>query len=148
MPLRRLIALCLAVLALAACGQEGPPTAGELKDFATVCDKANEGKRVALEGYLRFPDSFKGDLSVILRMYQASNFSGKPVGVQIRLGNQANQVEKVTKQFTDKDLKVHMADGQVAGFGTKVRVSGSVYFPLVGQEFQCALENPLVEPAK
>jgi len=40
-----------------------------------------------------------------------------------------------------------MANGQVAGFGTKVKVSGELYYPLVGQDFQCALSNPLVEPA-
>ena len=49
------------------------------------------------------------------------------------------------KEYTDKDLKVHLANGQVAGFGTKVKVSGDVYFPLVGQTFLCALSNPLVE---
>ena len=27
----------------------------------------------------------------------------------------------------------------------KVKVSGDVYFPLVGQTFACALSNPLVE---
>ena len=142
-----LIACCLIALALASCGSEGPPTAGEAKDFTTVCDKANDGKRVSLEGYLRFPGSFKGDLSVILRMYKSNDFRDKPVGVQIRLGNQANQLEKVPKQFTDKDMKVHLANGQVVGYGTKVRVSGTVYFPLVDQEFACGLSNPLVEPA-
>jgi hypothetical protein len=43
---------------------------------------------------------------------------------------------------------VHTSDGQVAGYGTRVRVSGKVYYPLVGQDFKCALENPLIESAR
>jgi hypothetical protein len=148
MPFRVRIALLLALVA-AACGggEQQPPTPGELKDFAAVCDKANEGKRVAAAGYLRFPDKFSGDRSVVLRMYQAADLAGKPVGVQTMIGKQANQVEAPPKQFTDKDLKVHLTNGQVAGLGTKVKVSGDVYYPVVGQDFQCALSNPLVEPA-
>jgi hypothetical protein len=141
------ITLCLVALAFVGCGstEVKPPTPGELKDFASVCDKANEGKRVAVAGYLRFPDKFSGDRSVVLRMYQATDFAGKPVGVQAMLGKEANQVESPPKQFTDKDLKVHLTNGQVAGLGTKVKVSGDVYYPMVGQDFQCALSNPLVE---
>ncbi|MGH9941840.1 MAG: hypothetical protein ACRD9R_05690 [Pyrinomonadaceae bacterium] len=150
MRLRQLIALSLVALALAACGSgnAGPPTVGEVKDFTAVCDKANEGKRVAVDGYLRFPDSFTGDQSVVLRLYRAGDFAGTPIGVQIKIGTQANQTERAPKQYTDNDLKVHLADGQVVGVGTKVRVSGSVYFPIVAQNFPCALENPLVELAK
>lgn len=150
MPIRSLMALGLFALALAACSSQppSPPTAGEAKDFNAVCDKANDGKRVAVDGYLRFPESFTGSQSVVLRLYKANDYAGTPIGVQTRIGTQANQVEYAPKQYTDKDLKVHLADGQVAGFGTKVRVSGNVYFPLVGQNFACGLENPLIELAK
>ena len=149
MALRVRIALSLVALAFAGCGstEVKPPTPGELKDFASVCDKANEGKRVALAGYLRFPDKFSGDRSVVLRIYQGADLAGKPVGVQAMIGKDANQVEAPPKQFTDKDLKVHLTNGQVAGLGTKVKVSGDVYYPMVGQDFQCALSNPLVEAA-
>ena len=140
--------LALVVLLLTACGEQGPPTAGEAREFDVVCDKANEGKRVAVDGYLRFPSSFTDSTSVVLRLYKAADFKSEPVGVQTTMGNQANQVEKPPLKFTSNDLKVHTADGQLARHGTKVRVSGKVYFPLVGQEFKCALENPLVELAK
>ncbi len=110
-----------------------------------MCDKANDGKRVALTGFLRFPDSFTGNQSVVLRMYETNDFKGKPVGVQTEFGTAANQLNAVTNQYSDEDLKVHLANGQVAGYGMKVKVSGTVYFPTVGQEFACALENPLVE---
>jgi hypothetical protein len=119
-----------------------------MKDFASLCDKANEGKRVATVGFLRFPEKFTGTSSVVLRLYAGGDYTGAPVGVQTKIGNQANQVELAPKEFTDKDLKVHTSDGQVAGYGTRVKVSGKVYYPLVGQDFKCGLENPLIESAR
>jgi len=140
------IALAL-VIVFAACGstEKKPPTVGEARDFATVCDKANEGKRVAVAGYLRFPEEVNRKMGLVLRLYKTNGFSGQPIGVSSEIGSQPNQVEFMPKEYTDKDLKVHLANGQVAGFGTKVKVSGDVYFPIVGQPFLCALSNPLVE---
>ena len=142
---------CIGLLIFfAACGSSSsePPTTGETKDFASVCDKANEGKRVAVVGFLRFPEKFTGTSSVVLRLYGGSDYTGAPIGVQTRMGNLANQVELAPKEYTDKDLKVHTSDGPVAGYGTRVKVSGKVYDPLVGQAFKCALENPLLESAR
>ena len=144
----RVFILGMLAFALVACGDSGPPTVGEARDFASACAKANDGKRIAIEGYLRFPDSFSGEVSVVLRLYQTDDYAGKPIGVQTTIGTTANQVEEVQKQFSDTDLKVHLASGQVSGFGEKVKVSGKVYYPLVAQEFECALENPLVEATK
>jgi hypothetical protein len=146
MNVRILIALSVVVLALTACG-EAAPTVGEAKDFASACERANDGQRIAVQGYLRLPDSFSGEQSVVLRLYETDAFDGAPIGVQIRFGTQANQIEQVPISYSDDDLQVHLADGQVAGFGTKVKVSGQVYFPVVDQDFVCGLENPLVEPA-
>lgn len=149
MALRGVIALSLVVLACGACGvgAKKTPTVGETKAFATVCDKANEGKRVAAEGYLRFPEEVHPKVGLVLRFYKTGDLSGEPIGVSCEIGTQANQVEFMPKEYTDKDLKVHLANGQVAGFGTKVKVSGDVYYPTVSQEFQCALSNPLIELA-
>ena len=57
MSMRNLIALCLIALASASCGssEEKPPTVGETKSFATACDKANEGKRIAVDGFFDSP---------------------------------------------------------------------------------------------
>jgi hypothetical protein len=150
MALRKLFGIGLLALSAAACGgaPPEPPTAGEAKDFASVCDKANEGKRVAVVGYPRFPEKFTGTMSVVLRLYEGADYAGAPIGVQTPIGKQANQAELAPKSYTDKDLKVHTADGQVAGYGTKIKVSGKVYFPLVGQDFKCSLENPLIESAR
>jgi hypothetical protein len=150
MSLLRLFAFGLFAFSLAACGssEKKPPTVGEAKSFAAVCDKANEGRRVAVEGYLRLPAQVNPKIGPMLRLYPTTEFSGKPVGVSTEIGSQPNQVGFIPKEYTDKDLKVNIANGQVAGFGTKVRVSGDLYFPTVGQEFPCALSNPLVELAQ
>jgi hypothetical protein len=149
MTLRRIICIGLLIFS-AACGggASGPPTPGETKDFASACDKANDGKRVAVVGFLRFPEKFTGTSSVMLRLYADSDYAGAPIGVQTPIGNQANQAELAPKQYSDKDLKVHTSDGQVVGYGTRVKVSGKVYYPMVGQDFKCGLENPLIESAR
>ena len=143
---RWILSACVLVCLITACASAAPTT-GELKDFASVCDKANDGKRIAAVGYLRFPDSFTGSDNVVLRMYNVNDFSGSPIGVTLDFGTNANQVEPVTDQYQDSDLKVHLSNGQVTQFGTKVKVSGNVYFPLVSQDFTCGLDNPLVEAA-
>jgi hypothetical protein len=123
-------------------------TVGEVKESGAVCDKANDGKRVAVEGYLRFPSSFKGGGSVVLRLYPSADPGGKPIGVQMPIGGQPNQMEMPPKKYSDRDLKVRLTDGQVVGADTKVRGSGTVYFPTVDQDFTCALSEPLVELTK
>lgn len=149
MSLRIILLILLSLIVTNSCASnQGPPTVGELRDFATVCDKANDGKRLAVEGYLRWPKSFTGTTSAVLRLYPTADASGSPIGVQIRIGKEPNQLELPPKQYNDRDLKVHLASGDVAGVETKVRVSGNVYFPTVSGELSCALENPLVEKGK
>ena len=150
MALRKLIAISLLAFTIAACGssEKKPPTVGDAKAFDTVCDKANEGKRIAVEGYLRLPAEVNRKIGPVLRLYPTSEFSGRPIGVSTEIGGKPNQIGFIPNEYTDKDLKVNIADGQVVGSGTKVKVSGDVYYPLVGQEFPCSLSNPLVELAK
>lgn len=142
---RFLLLISLVPFWLAACSGEAIPASGPIQEFSSVCDKTNDGKVIAVEGYLRFPDSFTGDQSVVLRLYQTSDFTGTPIGVTVELGSKPNQLEPVSDQYTDNDLKVHLADGTIAPFGTKVKVSGKMYYPLVEQVFDCALDNPYVE---
>jgi len=152
-----IVGLSLAAVALVACS-EGPPSPGELHDFTSVCDKANDGHRVAVEGYLRLPDQItvyrnsSGGVDqkiVVVRMFESKKFEGTPIGVNLDFGTGPNTMDEIPGEyiFTDDDLKVHRADGQTAGYGDKVKVSGTVYFPtsLADVEFTCALTNPLVE---
>jgi hypothetical protein len=139
------ILIAFSLLVLSACSQ-GAPVAGEEVSFAAACDRANDGQRIAVRGYLRLPETFTGDLSVVLRLYETDAYDGEPVGVQIRFGKEPNQIEQVPASYADEDLQVYLADGTVAGFGAPVKVSGKVYFPAVEQDFVCGLENPYLEP--
>ncbi|MGQ0600099.1 MAG: hypothetical protein ACT4QE_00220 [Anaerolineales bacterium] len=144
---KTLIGLFVLSTLLAGCAAE-PPTAGELLAFEAVCDKANDGKRVAVEGYLLLPDEFTDSESVVLRLYQDLVEDSAKIGVTMRFGTEANRIEEVPISYSDDDLKVHTTDNQVVGYDTRVRVSGKVYFPVVDQDFVCGLENPLVEVAE
>ncbi len=139
-----LIATALTVMACA------PQTAhsGPLQAFANACDKPNEGQVIAVEGYLRLPDSFTASDSIELRLYSDLSFTGRPIGVTINFGNGPNEARRINSSYSDTDLKVHLADGTEIPFGTKVRVSGKVYFPVIKQDFDCGLENVYVERAK
>jgi hypothetical protein len=154
------VAIGLAVLALAAC--EGPPTVGESRDFAGVCDRANDGHRVAVEGYMRLPDTITVDKPargggddveiLVVRLFRTPNFDGTPIGVDIDFGSEPNTMDEIpngARGYTDADLKVHAATGQTVTYGQRVKISGRVYFPVSGLshvEFTCGLSNPLIEP--
>jgi hypothetical protein len=142
-----LVVVSLLIFGLSACGRDEPATTGVDTAFAAACDESNEGERVAVTGYLRLPDSFTGDFSAVLRLFETDTFEGTPIGATVRLGTEANQMENVPASYSDTDLKVHLADGQVVGYGTKVKVSGKMYYPTVDQDFVCGLENLLIEPA-
>lgn len=148
---RRRVLLGVSLLVLVGCGQGVPaqnsPTAASDVAFARACDQANDGQRVAVSGYLRLPKSFTGERSIVLRMYETVTFAGSPVGVQIRFGKEANQVDMVPIKYSDNDLSVHLNNGGTAGHGTPVRVAGKMYRPLVAQDFDCALEDVVVEAA-
>ncbi len=142
-----LMVLIVTSIALIACA---PSTAhpGELQTFATACDKPNEGQDIAVEGYLRLPDSFTGSQSIELRLYPDLSFTGKPIGVTMDFGDGPDEALRINSSYHDADLKVRLADGTEVPFGTRVRVSGTMYFPVVPQDFDCGLENVYVQRAK
>lgn len=142
-----LLPVLAALLCLVACAPASAG-AGELQAFAHACDKANDGKRIAVEGYLRLPDSLTGGGNVELRLYRDLSFTGKPIGVNMRFGDGANQTRNINAPYHDDDLKVHLADGTLVPFGTKLRVSGRMDLPVVQQDFDCELQNVYVEQAK
>lgn len=141
------VVITLMALRLTSCSPR-PARPGVLQDFDSACDKPNEGQQIAVEGYLRLPDTLTSTYSVELRLYRDPTFSGKPIGVTMRFGNAPNEANQIKSAYTDNDLKVRLANGTAVPFRTRVRVSGRMYYPLVPQDFECGLENPYVEPAK
>jgi len=157
--MQRIFWLAAATLIVAACSS-GPPTPGDPRAFEAVCDKSDDGKRIAVEGYLRLPETIEvitnrrgGDSTqlLVVRLFQSQTFNGTPIGVNFDFGSSANTIDQLpTPQYTDKDLKVHLADGGTASYGQRVRISGAVYFPVTALtnadvDFTCGLDNPLVE---
>ena len=143
----RQISPLIFILLLAGCNQ-GPPTPGTPTTSERVCDKSNDGKRLSLEGYVSFPQSFKStEPGIMMRLRPTLDSRSNVVGISVTLGNAANQVEMPPKLFSPQDIKLHTADGNVAGFKDKVKVSGSMYTlsSLANVEFQCGLQNVLVE---
>jgi hypothetical protein len=141
-------AIVLFSLFLAACGESGPPTRGVPVAFESVCGKTNEGKRLMVEGYLSFPDSYRGDdITVMMRLRPSLESNGTPVGASATLGNDVNHLEKPPDQYRKTDLKLHLANGQVVGYADKVQVSGTMYYPssIAHVEFKCGLTNTLYE---
>ncbi len=142
-----LASIVLASVWVAGC-TPGTAYPGSLQDFASACDKFNEGQQIAVEGYLRLPDTLVSKSSVELRLYRDLSFQGRRIGVIMLFGNGPNEVTLITSPYHDEDLKVHLADGSVVPFRTRLRVSGKMAIPAGPSGFRCVLENPYVERAK
>lgn len=151
MPIRTLLITLSLALLLLSCGSNEAPSKGELKTFETACDKANDGKRIAVEGYLMLPEEFSGDLSVLLRVNSKPERSEQAVvaaNVKIdKEGKAPNSINYLSTSYNDDDLIFRTADGQTLGYQDKVRISGTMYFPssIAKVEFTCGLSNPLIE---
>ena len=137
----------LSALAIIACVPASPQP-GELLGFTGACDKPNEGQLIAVEGFLRLPDSFDGMDTVVLRLYPDAAFTGIPIGATISFGSGPNQAEPIPGSYRDADLRLHLSNGQIVPFGTKLRVSGRMYYPVLTQDFTCGLQNLYLEEAK
>lgn len=141
------ILAALAMLWLTACV---PFTAlpGTPQAFEEACSSPNEGVPIAVEGYLRLPPSLENTGSVILELFPDLSFEGKPIAVPVAFGDGPNQAHRVATAYRDDDLRVHLADGTEVPFGTRVRVSGRMYYVVTSEEFACGLENPYIEKIK
>ncbi len=144
---RILVLMALISLCLTAC-TPGTPYPGTLQDFAVACAGFNEGQQVAVEGYLRLPDTLTSTSSVELRLYRDLSFHGRPIGVPMLFGDGPDQARRITASYRDQDLVVHLADGTTVPFRTRVRVSGRMHIPVAPSDFMCELENPYIEKAK
>ncbi len=147
--MREQIFVVMAVVSLwASACTPGTAYPGALQDFSSACAKYNEGEQIAVDGYLRLPDTLTSTSSVELRLYRDVGFHGRPIGVPMLFGNGPNEAHQITTSFHDRDLIVRLADGVTVPFGTRVRVSGRMHIPIGPTSFSCELENPYVELAK
>ena len=161
------------LFALTGCFKSEPPTVGQEMPFNSVCDKSNDGKRIAFEGFLTLPDhiSSKDKVSLLLEVRPSKDLkSPMRIGVWTSYGKEVNQLTFVETSFrsnkpnepgkisvnsssklsyTHQDLKVKTNEGKVVSYLDKVRVSGKVVFPSNPPIIsKCLLNNPLIESIK
>lgn len=111
-----------------------PPKPGEPVTFDTICDSKynptmekglNVTKKVAIEGYLTNRSTLKVCSDTCdIDLYEKAEGKGKRVNIDVPVGDGKNQFERLPKNFTSKDIKIHTQDGKVVGVGAKVRVTG------------------------
>ena len=147
---RTRVALSVVGAALVAGCSGGPPAPGELKTLDTVCDRANDGKRVAVEGHLSLPESFserRGSESAPLVIRAAPQPGGPLIFVWMPYGEGPNSMDRVAAQYRHEDLKVRTNDGATVSVQDKVRISGTVVFPSQSPMpgARCGFNTPLVE---
>jgi hypothetical protein len=134
-PSRHVLALvAAAMLATLGIGCEQPKP-GVTVHFDDICDSVydpvmekglNVTKRVTIEGYVGMhPSMFKLCSDTCdFDLYADPAGKGKRVNADVTLGSGKNQMEKLPKNFTPEDIKIHTQDGKVVGVGAKVRITG------------------------
>jgi hypothetical protein len=144
------IAIVMLCCGLGACAQSGEPKRGVPVTFDAVCDKSNAGKRVMVVGFVDFPLGFDDkDVSLTMRVRPSLASWENTIGANAKIGTAPNNVERPPQVYKNRDLKLHLADGQVVVYSTKVKVSGIVYYPssLPRGDLKCALSETLFERA-
>ncbi|MDI1446306.1 hypothetical protein [Polyangium sp. 6x1] len=146
----RLPVVFVAAAALAALGLGcEPPKPGIPVTFENVCSAEfdpvmekglNVTKKVAIEGYVGAPRSmFKVCSDTCdFNLFSEPGNKGRLVNADVPVGDGKNQIERLPKNFTDKDLKLHTSDGKVVGVGAKVRITGG-RAPAGGKREACSL---------
>ncbi|HUA62141.1 MAG TPA: hypothetical protein VML19_25515 [Verrucomicrobiae bacterium] len=134
---------------LTACGQSALPSRGVPVTFQSVCDKANQGKRVMIEGYVDFPLREVPDSAahVVMRVRPSLSSWENTVGADARIGKGPNSIEMPPEGYKNRDLRLHLSDGQLVGYSNKTKVSGTVYAAHAEGpgEYWCALSDTLYE---
>lgn len=128
-----------AALAVGGCGGGAQPPAA--LTLATACDAGNEGRHVAVDGYLRFPDRLRISRTAQIAMFSAPGGDGDRQRVEFTIGDGPNQLERPALQYTPTSLRVRAADGAEVTINDRVRVTAKVARDGSG----CLLRTPQVE---
>lgn len=115
---------CIAFV-VAACSSPHP---GKTATFANVCDKANEGERVTIDGYVGLLGSVMlcSD-TCSLDLYPTSKVGGMGgISFSVQVGTGKSQMAELPDHYSESDVKIETSDGTVVSTGGKVRVTGEV----------------------
>lgn len=139
---------CLLAILLAAEASSGPLTPGTPVKFEDACDQMNEGKRLMVEGYVDFPLSFGAqDKTIVMRVRPSLASWEYTVGAAAAFGQAPNNVEAPPANYKNRDLRLHLDDGQVVTYRNKVKVSGTMYYATGAAPgaYTCALKDTLYQ---
>ncbi len=115
-----------------------------------ACAKANEGKRLMIDGYVDFPLHFDtNDRFLVMRVRPSLNSWALTVGAVAPVGREPNHVEmprlnnSTREGYSNRDVRLHLADGQTVTYWNKVKVSGTMYSAtgLAPGAYSCALKD-------
>jgi len=117
---RRIALLTLLTSLLAGCAQRGAEMT-----FAQAAAKANDGKRVSLQGFIRYQTGATPADGVLALDLNGRAGGGEGVFlVNATIGTGPDQVEPPEVKSSQDNVKIHVHDGTVATSMDKVRVTG------------------------
>ncbi len=116
------------ILALLIAGCASAPTPGTLHTHETACTEANNGQRVAVEGYPQLSGMTLVDDDFSVDLYEQPQQGGEKISVYFTVGTGANQAENLPEDYSDADLKIHTSDNQVVSVDKPIRVHGELYW--------------------
>jgi hypothetical protein len=140
----RLLRSCLLVSLPLLLRAQAKPSSAVLVKAEDVCAKANEGKRLMIEGYVDFPLSFDtNDKSLVLRVRPSLSSWALTVGAVAPVGREPNHIEMPREGYSNRDVRLHLADGQTVTYWNKVKATGTMYFAtgLAPGAYSCALKD-------
>jgi len=101
-----------------------------------------------VEGYVDFPVSFDTEnKAVVLRVRPRLASWEYTVGATAAFGGGPNNVEMPPLHYKNRDLRLHLANGQVVTYWNKVKVSGTMFYTTGAAPgaYTCGLKNTLYE---
>lgn len=114
--------------ALLMAGCASAPQPGTLHTHETACTEANNGQRVAVEGYPQLTRMTLVDDNFSVDLYEQPGSSGEKISVYFTVGTGANQAENLPEDYTDADLKIHTSDNQIVSVDKHIRVHGELFW--------------------
>jgi len=98
-------------------------------DFSQVLDKANDGKRVSIEGYLTTPTtSYQTSNSAQLDFIERPNEFSSAFNfiLSVNVGDGKNEMKTLPDKYTSADIIVTGKNGEKIGAGDRVRITGKL----------------------
>jgi len=117
--------LIVAAVAFFGAGCGGGEPAPEPVVVKTACALKN-GSRVQVQGYLRLPARISLTDRAVIDLFTRRGGTGDRASVELLLGTEPNQLERLEAGFTPTSLRVRGSDGTVATLIDQVVVVATV----------------------